>query len=185
MMTRKWRLFVIGALLFFLAIYVALVAFRVMPPDALLGFLGVLVGALVVEASRASTAELQRLHELRVASIDRRLQVYQQAYSLWRKLIFAPKDRDKVMEIVIRCEDWWDDNCLYLDEPSRDAFLKAVHAAADHIAFFLAHEDSTILHQTWKDVLGAGPILVQAAALPSLQDRESTRTGRVQTLSDA
>ena len=74
--------------------------------------------------------ELKARHQLRLAAVDRRLQAHQEAYALWRKLIFT--SQDSIHTVVIECQDWWNNNCLYLSHEAREAFRDAFFAAHTH-----------------------------------------------------
>lgn len=118
-------------------------------------------------------------HQLRLAALDKRLETHQEAYSLWHQLRLSLHTESKCTELVIKCQDWWRDHCLFLDAEARHAFLAAYHAAARHgdvVAHWRSLPDETeerILAKTAveenRDVLDrAGPIIVQGVELPSL-----------------
>ena len=84
---------------------------------ALLALLGGLVGSLATIAiSRAN-----RKDQLRLAAVERRLAAHQEAYALWFELLNA-LHHPECHDVVIKCQTWWKQNCLYLDPKSRRAF---------------------------------------------------------------
>ena len=114
----------------FVAIAVAillslLVALRLMESSSLIGLLGVITGALIVEFSRHTSARDERTHQLRLAALDRRLQAHQEAFALWRGLLADMHDPARIGDAVRKCEDWWNNNCLYLSPDARQAFVQA------------------------------------------------------------
>lgn len=85
---------------------------------ALLTLEGTLVGVL----ASLITARATRRDNLRLAAVDKRLAVHQEAFSLWSKLMSNLHQPDHLNEIVVECERWWKSNCLYLDPKSRRLF---------------------------------------------------------------
>ena len=71
-------------------------------------------------------------HQLRLAAIDKRLEKHQEAYSLWWELRGASRKRDAIGSVVMKCQNWWVNNNLYLDKEAREAFYRAFLVAANH-----------------------------------------------------
>ena len=83
-----------------------------------LSFIGGIFGNFIAESYRQK-------NRLRLAAIDRRLEVHQKAYALCAELCEAIEeyqDPVRVSDAVYRCRDWWPDNCLYLNSETRQAF---------------------------------------------------------------
>lgn len=136
-----------------------------------------------VEAIKSEYAEkLQRLshqneqllqqrshwHQLRLAALDKRLAVHQEAYTLWRKLFFTlpgPSLRD----MVVQCQTWWEQNCLYLTPEAREAFYEAFHRADNHDNL---RGDAQAQRENFEQIRATGEIIVVAVQLPSLGERE-------------
>jgi hypothetical protein len=74
---------------------------------------------------------MSQKHQLRLAALDRRLKAHQQAFTLWQELD-RNKTTDKIDSVILECQKWWDNNCLYLDTHARMAFIEAIHAARNH-----------------------------------------------------
>ncbi|MEM5419642.1 hypothetical protein [Paraburkholderia ferrariae] len=119
--------------------------------------------------------QLKSKHQLRVAAIDRRLQAHQEAFKLWRKL-YAKAHSDEVSAIIRECQAWWEDNCLYLDEKSRNAFANAYWAAGHHKMLLQSpvRDEAAIasITRNWAMIEGAGDAIVSGAALPGLTEAE-------------
>jgi hypothetical protein len=111
-------------------------------------------------------------HQLRLAAIDRRLQVHQEAYLLWRKLI-AHANSEKNWDVVMECQSWWSQNCLYLGGQARAAFRDAYEAAFHHPDLTKDGRNKEAVRKNWKKLFGAGPEIVEAAELPSLGETEA------------
>ncbi|MCH6559702.1 hypothetical protein IH799_05025, partial [candidate division KSB1 bacterium] len=74
--------------------------------------------------------ELERLrqeHQFRLAAIDRRLEVHQEAFALWNQLLHTA-DTDAGWETALECQVWWYNHCLYLEPGAREAFRRAYMA---------------------------------------------------------
>ncbi len=74
--------------------------------------------------------QLKAKHQLRMAALDRRLQAHQEAFELWRELLEAAHT-DGIGKVVMKCQSWWERNCLYLEPKVREAFVAAYSAVTD------------------------------------------------------
>jgi len=114
--------------------------------------------------------DLETKKELRLAALDRRLEAHQKAFTLWRELVSVSnkKDNEKnCIDHVMKCQDWWNENCLYLDAESREAFrvsYLAGHSRPDLLT--CGHGES--LRENFEIIIAAGEKIVAGAALPPL-----------------
>lgn len=113
---------------------------------------------------------LKSKNQLRLAAIDKRLAVHQEAFSLWRELI-SKIHTDEIDVAVFRCQSWWESNCLYLEPNAREAFSTAYHAAASHKTFIEAR-DVVLIQQNWARINEAGQVIVETVQLPRLTEEE-------------
>ncbi len=129
----------------------------------------------ISQQNRVLVEQAKRKHQLSIAALDRRLEAHQQAYARWRKLR-SVLHKDEVGSVVIECQDWWVENCLYLDAEARQAFLEAYHAAfayREHAAGNReSPEGSEIVKENFMAVLNAGDMIVKGVELPSLGEDE-------------
>lgn len=108
-------------------------------------------------------------HQLRIAALDRRLEVHQQAYALWWKLLHAVhREENLPSDIIIECQDWWVKNSLYLDAEARQAFRAAYIAASFHRELCKPPRDIDTIKENWNIINDAGKIIVKTVELPSL-----------------
>ena len=128
----------------------------------------------IVEDVKQQNAVLLEEHrsrnQLRIASIDRRLQAHQEAYALWRQLQSLHTFKsDDVSKKAVECFSWWDKNCLYLDAVARGPFFDAIIAAQNIVEMRHDRNENprTVLAELEAFKLG-GRMLVEAVALPSL-----------------
>lgn len=145
--------------------------------DAIAAMLGVLVGSGITGLFQVFVAEADRRHALRTAALERRLQAHQQAYALWRKLIWAPKEGQEFSDLITYCNTWWQDNCLYLTPAARRAFYRAINAIADHTRLVASHEDAKYVSEAWEDFEKAGNVIVAGVDLPPIGASETMRLG--------
>jgi len=129
-----------------------------------------------IEGIRADYAkELENyLHHnrLKMAALDKRLLAYQQAYTLWLRLRRSVHNKSKNIDMVIKCQDWWEKNCLYLDMESRKAFLSSTHAVALHPDLIGGQATSDELKENWRYINECGKTLIKSAGLPSFGENE-------------
>jgi len=110
---------------------------------------------------------------LRLAALDRRLGAHQEAYTLWRDLV-SHSSKETCFEHVTKCQDWWNQNCLYLDAESRKAF-RVSYLAAHSRPQLLACEHGESIKENFEIVIAAGEKIVAGAALPPLSPEEEAK----------
>jgi hypothetical protein len=89
------------------------------------GLAGVVVGSLMTWF----ISEKQRITAFRTAALERRLATHQEGFRLWHEMIMALDRGDEGARAVGRCQQWWYDNCLYLDAQSRKEFIECARDA--------------------------------------------------------
>ena len=143
--------------------------------DAWSGLLGVLVGGGISGAVQFFSSEADRKQEFRLAALERRLQAHQEAYAFWRRLLFADKRNGEIHEVVIKAQEWWEQNCLYLTSDARWAFQQAYLAAHDHAELLNTHADAGDVKDAAEKVRRAGDVIVKGVNLPSIGEMESRK----------
>ena len=96
--------------------------------------------------------QLKAKHQLRMAALDRRLQVHQDAFELWREL-YGAMHTDQIGNVVRKCQTWWEKNCLYLEPNVREAFVSAYSSAHLHSSLLNARADSKDIKENWEKIL--------------------------------
>lgn len=145
---------------------------------AVVGFVGVLIGALIPMVGQRVAASEERRHELSMAALDRRLAAHQSAYALWSKLRRSVHDESKALDVVGECQEWWEENCLYLDASVREAFRVSYMGAANH-KDIKASRDRSLIEKNWGDIVRVGQELTKAVELPPIRgvDRDVPKAG--------
>jgi len=185
-MNNASRIFAGISVILVAALLGLLFVFRDIPLAVVTAFLGVLLGASITGFIQYWISELDRTQQLRLAALDKRLEAHQEAYTLWRKLLFANKQTGEVFRVVSECQDWWEKNCVFLTSDAREAFIKAYLAAPDHAQFLATHEvDAELVKTTWNEVSRAGDIILRGVHLPSISGLEEERLDDHQSKSDA
>ena len=124
---------------------------------------------------------LRYRNQLRLAALDRRLQAHQEAYALWQNLMDNVRDREKVGDAVVKCQEWWRENSLYLDAEARRAFITAFKSAPTYCQIWTELREADageserredVLNESWESVSSAGKVIVEAVELPSLAGEE-------------
>jgi hypothetical protein len=110
--------------------------------------------------------QLKARNQLRMAALDTRLRVHQEAFTNWRKLFTS--SGDEMEEVAKECSDWWNLNCLYLEPEVRQAYLDAVNQ--EHMRRATRSVGGLTEHL---DKMFAFPnLLFKAIQLPPLSDVE-------------
>jgi hypothetical protein len=148
------------------------------------------IGAITTETEHAkkpfsdSAEQLKHSNALRMASLDRRLAAHQEAFALWRKLL-GNVFGDNTQAVVHECDQWWTDNCLYLEPGARSAFSQAYWAAQVHSALVQGSTRTPAeiadIQANFNLIKNAGDEIMRAVSLPELNPREE----RVEAEKDA
>ena len=142
--------------------------------NAFFGLLGVIIGALIT--AWVSNNELNS--RFRLAAVEKRLEVYQNAYTLWRRLYFNLYNTDGIWAIALECQDFWEKNCLYLDQKSRDTFNKAYMSASNYCNLPNDDRNERIKKDMYKQIESAGETITKGATLSPIGKREKERINR-------
>ena len=113
---------------------VIMIIFAVKSPEpALSGFIGVfgtVLGASISQFALWARSKQEAIDKYRLAAEDKRLEVHQRAFTIWRELMWSTNEEKKLSEEIRKCQLFWKENCLYLDPKSRSSCLSAVNYAA-------------------------------------------------------
>ncbi len=126
---------------------------------------------------RLTLTEVNYRYKLSMASLDKRLEVHQDAFSRWWKLMGASKEENK--EICRECQEWWAKHCVYLTPEARNAFSDAYHAAWIH--FDLINSKNTeAIEDNWSRLREAGSIILKSIQLPDWPSPSETELKSLQ-----
>ena len=173
-------LFEIGILPFLIIIFavslltiILLLVFDFIDSKLVIGFIGVIIGSAISSITSIVISKESRKGQLAVASLEKRLEAHQTAYSIWRNLIFSVHDEEKLSEISITAQNWWEKHCLYLDPESREAFRASIFSAGIHKDLLReprSKESSKSIKENWATIMKPGKTLVEGVYLPSLAE---------------
>jgi hypothetical protein len=152
-----------------------------MNPETIAALIGAIVGAGITAGVQWITSERGFRHQLRMAAIEKRLAAHQKAYSLWRELKHNAHDSKTIGDVVLRCQDWWEKNCLYLEPEAREAFFKAYIAAHSHHQYVELRDNPDLVKNNWKTIIDAGTIIEKCVDLPPIAGEDK----RINLKSDA
>ena len=119
----------------------------------------------------AQLAQLERRDSL----LEKRLEVHQRAFALWRRLV-AALDSGEIGAVVRECQDFWETSGLYLSAEARDAFNRAYIAANAHRELTVGSVmggSAKAVEENWQHIMKAGEAIVAGAELPALGEREA------------
>lgn len=154
-----------------------LIVLGTIPAEAMIGFLGVLVGGAITGVVQYVLAENGRKQQLRLAALDKRLATTQEAHALWFELYellvhTKQEDLDKNYPVIKKCKKWLQNNSLYLTHEARKAFRDA-YLLSDQITIRRYNELSgqRATSDTLEDIRQikrCGVIIEESVFLPSL-----------------
>ena len=120
----------------------------------------------------ASVENLKGRHQLRMAAIDARLRAHQEAFTLWREL-GGVVHTEHAGTTVLKCQKWWEENCIYLEPKVRAGFVEAYSSASSHYQLVQGRTNAELVTSNWDRFKKFPDILFDAVALPGLTDREA------------
>jgi hypothetical protein len=89
---------------------------------AIFGLIGVLLGSIIAASIQLLISAQQRKTAFRLAALAKRLEAHQEAFHLWRRLLFSLNNPEELSKIIQKAEPWWETHCLYLDEKYSNSF---------------------------------------------------------------
>ena len=146
---------------------------------AAVGLSGVIIGSVVSAGALLLTARENRKQQWALAALDKRLEVHQAAYSLWQRIVRAIYDEEKIDKIIHEAEDWWNNNCLYLDVASRQAFRACLLYSSSHSDLLKDPRDKEsvkMIKESWATIMKPGQTLPAGVSLPGLSEQELSPT---------
>jgi hypothetical protein len=154
-------------LLIFLVFLLVVFFFRLSSSQEFAVLVGAIFGVIITTWARFVLSSYDRRHQLRLAALDKRLAVHQEAFTLWNKLVHSIYKSD-IGNVVLESQDWWYRNCLYLDENPRWAFRVAYMKALDHGDLVRNRADYEDIKESWNSIISAGRVIMEAVSLPPI-----------------
>ncbi|MEO6067678.1 MAG: hypothetical protein ABIQ41_06825 [Gemmatimonadales bacterium] len=115
-------------------------------------------------------------HSMRMAAIDKRLAVHQEAFALWWRLRFSVHNAEACRSLVEECEEWLGNNLLYLEPEARVSFRASYMAALNYknlVLQFHGRPDVTgIVAKSMDQIVATGEVLIRCVGLPALNPGE-------------
>ncbi len=117
---------------------------------------------------------------LRLAVSEQRFKAHQEAYELWWEMFHSIHSENST-KVIVKCQDWWVGNGLYLDAEPRRAFKVALSRANFHPQLLSMEPRSEKLvrdiKENWAYIEEVGQIIEDAVKLPSLSRSELNSPG--------
>ncbi len=175
-MSKFGRIYASLATIVVIVLFLLLVFLRDPPSEALVAFIGVLVGSLISGFVQFAMSEANIRQQLRLAALDKRLQAAQEAMTLWHRICEAGEKGQDELEVLQDCKNWWDTNSLYLTAEARNAFNKAYRAAGDLFVARARHADWNEMKALADVINGASKVITESVDLPSIGELESPQS---------
>lgn len=143
--------------------------------NATVGFIGVLIGSLITGAATWLAVRENRKLQWSLAALDKRLAVHQEAYSEWKKIMRAVCGGEDIFNTVLEAEKWWNNNCLYLDPVSRQAFRECVLCVFKSQECLEKTQYKDFMKrnkETWNQIMRPGQTIPEGVALGHFEEKE-------------
>ena len=156
---------------------VLMLLFEMFDSKAAFTLIGVIIGSGVSAIVSLLTARENRKQQWELAALDKRLEVHQAAYAMWQRIVSVVYDSDQIGKVVVEAQDWWNNNCLYLDAASRHAFRNCLASALSHKDLLRGPqprdgETKKMIKESWNTIMKPGETLPAGVALPDLEEQE-------------
>lgn len=147
-----------------------------------IAFIGVIIGGGIPASVTWLTSRENRKQQWALAALDKRLQIAQEAFTHWvpvKNSVYT----DDLQGRLQAAQEWQIENCLYLDEPSRRAFLQSLSAASLHKSLV---DESTkpwddgyvkSIKDNWDRIVSAGQIIMESVDLTGDKIKEQDPRG--------
>lgn len=124
--------------------------------------------AAAIKSKFDTIIESQKLqNQLRTAALERRLDAHQKAFVLWRKLM-TKIYTDECASVVLECQTFWEENCVFLGPKTDTAFFQAYMAATVHRDMLRERVPAKEITANWQVIAAAAAIIRSEVALPPL-----------------
>lgn len=130
---------------------------------------------LVESIKREHAAEIEKIKahlQLRGALLEKRLAAHQHVFTLLKRAMVSAIDSDRSTRIRTELEAWMDDNCLWLDEQTREAVWEAsrtIYPYGEAVRNKLSAEEQSKIFQP---LLRAQSLVMASVDLPSVSTAE-------------
>ena len=146
----------------------------------------------IKQQNRLLLEHAQYKNQLRLAALDRRLEVHQQAYALLQELQDARGKSTQnsgvvsreIGNVIVKCWQWWSSNCLYLEENAREKFFMACCSVLRYPTLRArlkdcpSPENEDAVENNMRTLTDAFDSIVKAVELPSIGPKEYDRVAR-------
>jgi len=184
-MSKFGKIYLVASTIIIVVLFCLLIFLREIPSEALVVFLGVLVGSIITSFGQYLMSEANMRQQLRIAALDKRLQAAQEAMTLWHRLCDVSEKGKDELDVLHDCKEWWDTNSLYLTAEARNAFYKAYCAAGNLFVARARHADWNEMKALAAVIDRAAAIITESVCLPPISELESPRTKTYSNKNDA
>lgn len=146
------------------------------------GLSGAIVSAvnnyIVAKKNRESNEKLSKeseLNKFRLSSMDKRLSVAQEAFTIWDRLRSVLHKNDERHKVCQEAEEWWYKNCLFLAPSVRLEYFKVIKYVSIYDTYkAIAHEkkDSTELEKIFSRIVNLSTLIENSVSIPTIEESE-------------
>ena len=139
----------------------------------ILGYFGAVSGVKRELASREKQHQENLQQQLRLAAIDKRLEIHQEAFTHWLRVSRSLHDQEKLQPLLDNAFEWWDQKSLYLGPEIAHKFRVALLNAGTYQQTLIhAQElrDSELIKKTHEEIVSVGKLIQESVGLPAIGD---------------
>jgi hypothetical protein len=129
----------------------------------------------VAQRNREILEQLSHRNQLKMAALEKRLEVHQQAYTLWYEMFAKRFTKQEAIEVSVRAQEWWFKNSLYMTPDARQLFSQATNIVRelDDLSKREPNAQNAAALRSDNDLLRkAREAIIRGVELPSLGEDE-------------
>jgi hypothetical protein len=112
------------------------------------GIIGAIIVAIIttvvqwkIASKEREIREGERKDKFKLAALDKRMDIHQEAYYRWSKIIHL-RFKNDVDNVLLESVEWYNKNCLFLDSKSRVEFIRCTENVLNYKTTWRMWQDS-------------------------------------------
>lgn len=165
---------------FILCAIIALLLFSKSIPAPLIAIIGIIIGSGLTFIFNRYLSKMSFKQQLLLSNLDKKLEAHQEAFAIWWDIRSNVHEKDEIFGVVIKAQEWWKNNCLYLLPKSRAAFYNCLVFATNHRDYIDSHkrdrnnikEIDDKIQDSWDIIVAPGKVIPQELELLAFEDQD-------------
>lgn len=161
---------------FILCAIMALLLFSNFIPAPLTAIIGIVIGAVLTFIFNRYLSKMSFRQQLLISNLDKKIEAHQEAFAIWWEIRSNVHQNEKIFDIVIKAQEWWKNNCLYLLPKSRAAFYNCLLFATNHRDLIKVQNPNVDykkeIKDSWDIIVAPGNVIPLELELQAFEDQD-------------